>query len=566
MSSLCVAAAMWGVPAMPGVRTVQQPDGSTLSVILVGDERGNAYTTLDGRVIARNRDSGAFCYLDKSGLSTVMAHNPDLRTAQEQDFLRSSAINIESANARRRSRIAANAAKASTQRRVIIPSKGEVHVPVLLVAYSDYDFRDGVYATDTFEEFFNGTGQSARQYFVDQSNGAYSPQFDIYGPVTLTHPRVYYGGNNEYGNDLRPGTMVAEACIALDSQIDFSKYDYDGDGECDTVIVLYAGDAASSSYAPDAADAIWPHQWDLFSSDYYNVLNLDNVIVNNYAVFNELYGVDNTCIDGIGNFCHEFSHCLGLPDFYDIYYRDNFGMGPWSVMCHGSYNNNGYTPIGYSAYEKYFMGWVNLAYPEEDTRITLPVWNAKDAATDIAYRVDTPDPEEYFILENRQKQGWDKYMYASGMMITHVTYNRNDWINNLVNTRQPNGMTIVPADNSLPMVDYSGSYFYDRKDVKGDLWPYGDAIHFTDVSVPRVVLNYLENYRLDKPIEYITRNADGTISFSYKMQNPDAVEVVQTDADAAYFSLQGVALPSEPLTPGMYVHRTKDRVEKVLVK
>lgn len=514
---LAATLAALAIPAKPGLRTITQPDGTTVTVRLMGDERFHTLVTTDGLAVGRDALTGQLCYRTASGaLSTVAAHNPGTRSAAEADFLAANASQLTAtslASKALKSRAAKAPAKALSQ----VPHNGTARVPVILVGYSDYNFRDGDKAATTFENFFNGPKVSARQYYVDQSNGKYTPQFDIYGPVILPNKRAYYGGNKTSGGDLRPGAMVAAACQKLDSEIDFSQYDNDGDGECDVVIILYAGDGEASSYDSDCENSIWPHQWELSASDYRKSLTLDGTRVDKYACFNELYGGDLTQIDGIGIVCHEFGHCLGLPDFYDVNYGNNFGMSVWSVMDTGSYNDDGYTPLGFSAYEKEYMDWVTLAIPEPNTTYTLPVWNSKKAENDVAYKlVSDKNPNEFFVLENRQKQGWDKYMPTSGMLITHVSFIDARWTNNTVNTSSPNLCTPVPADNSLKMTydALHDAYYPDEASYLGDLWPYNNKKDFTDTTAPAAKLN-LTSGLLGKPVTDITRNADGTISFTF---------------------------------------------------
>lgn len=146
--------------------------------------------------------------------------------------------------------------------------------------------------------------------------------------------------------------MVAEACLAADSEVNFADYDWDGDGEVDQVFVLYAG---LGEAAGGDDDTVWPHMWNLSSSDYRKSLTLDNVKVDTYACSSEMTKDYDTfgypdIVSGIGTFCHEFSHCLGYPDMYDMNYK-NFGMATWDLMDYGNYNGKGFIPSGYTAYE-----------------------------------------------------------------------------------------------------------------------------------------------------------------------------------------------------------------------
>lgn len=523
-----MALSAMAVPAKPGLHTFTQSDGTTITVELKGDERFHTYVTTDGLTVGRAGGSGDFLYMTPDGLSEIRAHNPGNRTTEEARFLATNAqeLSIEKvaskqlADPRRRFAINAGIKAADALRKASpqVPNNGEVRIPVLLISYRDVDFRDGENAKAVFEEFFNGEEVSARQYFIDQSNGKYTPQFDIYGPYQVTGNRTVYGGNDRYGNDRGAGKMVAEACTGLNKEINFKDYDNDGDGVCDVVIGLYAGVGEASYNEPNA---VWPHQWQLSVSEYGRSLYFDGVTIDKYAVFNELSGSNTNNIDGIGTVCHEFSHCLGLPDFYETTYTYGYyGMGSWSLMCSGSYNNDGYTPIGYSAYEKDFMGWITIEEATPNTRYTLPAMNQKNAETDIAVKATSDrDPDEYFIFENRRRQGWDKYMAADGMLITHVTFNQAAWDNNCVNDYTPQRMCPVPADNRATTSSESG-----------DLWPglADNAVSFTDTSRPAASLN--GGGMLSKPVTEITRNADGTISFMFMKgtARPLSVPVLDT--------------------------------------
>lgn len=516
-AAVCFGLTAAAVPARKGVRTFLQADGTEISLYLVGDEFQHTFATLDGLSVMRC-DDGNFHYRTAAGVSGITAHNSSQRTEYENEFI---SLNVADISVSRVMNVPRTDGNRMAKRRMVmreqsqVPNSGSPRVPVLLLQYKDYKFKDSN-PNQVFKEFFETGSTSARQYFVDQSNGKYTPEFDVYGPYTLSGNRSVYGGNDYYGDDKGVGRMVGEGCQGLNPQIDFSRYDNDGDGECDVVIVLYAGNGEASSYDEDCENAVWPCQWNLTSSDFGKSLTLDGTKVDKFAVFNELNGADMSRIDGIGTFCHEFSHCLGLPDFYDTEYGPHFGMGPWSLMDYGPYNNDGYTPIGYSAYEKSFMGWIDIEEGEENTQYTLPVFNSGSIQGDRAVRLTNPaDPNEYFILENRACQGWDEYMPAEGLMISHVTYNRSAWSDNVVNNYDMQRMTLVPADGDLKLdkINYEGETYYtfNEESLLGDLWPYGDATELTDTSTPAVKLN--SGRTLGKPVTEIVRNDDGTVSF-----------------------------------------------------
>lgn len=519
VSAVCCVSA-FAVPAKQGVRTYVQPDGSVISLRLIGDEYFHALVTEDGLTVSRD-NNGVFRYRTADGSVGMPVHNPGERTVWERNYVSSLGEGTSFTSLSRSRREAVKSSrKARAGRRVgaqnrQVPCVGSPRIPILLVQYKDYKFKDAD-AKATFTDFFCEGEKSAYRYFADQSNGKYTPQFDVYGPYTLSSNRVSYGGNDTYGNDKGVGRMVGEGCLGLNAQVDFSRYDNDGDGECDVVIVLYAGDGEASSYENDCEDSVWPCQWDLASSDYGKSLTLDGTKVNKFAVFNELNGLDLTKIDGIGTFCHEFSHCIDLPDFYDTDYNGHFGMGPWSLMDYGSYNDDGYTPVGYTAYEKWFMGWIDIPEATENTLYTLPVSNSGSDAGDVAVKLTNPrDADEYYIIENRARQGWDKYMAAEGLLITHVTYDASAWSDNVVNNYTLQRMTPVAADNNLKMnkirVDGEVYYEIDEVSLKGDLWPYAGNNELTDSSVPAAKVN--TGSYLGKPVTEMSCNVDGTISF-----------------------------------------------------
>lgn len=523
-TAVLAAFQMNAAPAFPGKQTVTQPDGTTIEVRVVGDERFHTLVTdADALPIARDAD-GEYRYRMADGsLSAVAAHNLGERTAAEADFLRANIAEISVARLVERQRainpkrfenaIAARKAKAPARAGAAnapladqftdCPTTGVRRIPVIFVQYTDIKFKSSD-PKQTFATYFNEGASSGRQYFIDNSNGVYQPQFDLYGPVTLPNNRKYYGGNVG-GNDQRPGQMVADACTALDGQINFKDYDTNGDGYVDAVILLYAGNGEQYTYQ-NIPDAIWPHKWELSSSDYGKTLTLDGVKIDNYGCFNELYGTSasSTKIDGIGVFCHEFSHALGLPDLYYTGYDDvdYYGMGSWSLMCQGCYNNDGYTPVGYTAYDKWFNGWIDeIPEATANTQYTMPVFNTGVAANDQPLRITNPsNANEWFIIENRANTGWNRYDQDDGLLIYRVTYNSTVWGNNTVNNTSTGYYVPLCADNSAS---------YDNEGT--DLWPYNNKTELSGTTSP--ALKPYSGAALNRSISDMTRNADGTISF-----------------------------------------------------
>ncbi len=473
------------VPAMRITKDVRQPDGSTVTLYLKGDEHCGGFFTSDGYAAAINAE-GYAVYSSIRGKTDILIHNPDRRTQREADFLAAEGSSARLAPRREQVSTSLDIATGNTQ----VPHFGSPHIPIILADYTDIKFRDGEYAKETFENFFNLASKSAFNYFYDASAGQFTPQFHLIGPVNLSRERKYYGEHlSSSMPDANIFRMVTESCQLADPDTDFSIFDNDGDGVCDVVIILYAGVGEASS---NVSDAVWPCQSTLTGV---NSITCDGIKMARFAVFNELNG-DNRTIAGVGTFCHEFSHCLGLPDIYDVNYTGTFGMDKWSVMDYGSYNDNGNTPVGYSAYEKAFMGWFQPVIAQENTFYSLPVQNvAADEAPQAVAVVNRNDHDEYYILENRRRQGWDTFSEADGLMITHVNFKSNVWSTNSVNTGGNNFITIIPADNSR-----------DRASLGGDLWPNGSRNSLTNVTTP-AALTFTGNF-MSQPITDISIDPD----------------------------------------------------------
>lgn len=553
-----------GMPAKEGKRVFRQPDGSLVELRLTGDEFYHEYVDSEGRIMVQDADGffrpageEAAAMRRKAGIARRGRRNLITRGSEDGE-----AIGRQDGD----KGVTGREEGQPTQ----VPHIGKVKIPIILVQYQDVKFRD-LTAYTTFSRFFMDGSKSANSYFLNQSDGAFDPQFDVYGPLTLNSVRRVYGGNDYTGGDRGVGKMVAEACKRMRS-LDFSEYDNDGDGECDVVIVLYAGDGEASSSAYNASEAIWPCQWDLETSDYGSSLILNDTKVNKFAVFNELNGTNLNKIDGVGTFCHEFSHCLGLPDFYDTQYGPHFGMGHWSIMDHGGYNDDGYTPIGYSAYEKEFMGWLEIPEAEPDTSYTLTPMNRTVNRSDMALRFTNPaDPDEFYILENRQHLGWDRAMAATGMLITHFTYDGMSWNENCVNDFDLQRATLIPADNDLKLVPYSyfGMTLYDIvvEDEATDLWPIEGAFELTDTSVPAAGVN--TGGFMSKPILDISRNDDLSISFRTGKFGEAGVKtagIAAGEEEGRWLTLQGIPLAGRPEAAGIYILASEKGSRKIVIK
>lgn len=524
---LFMALGMSAIPARRGTKVVRQSDGTELILMQKGDEAFHYYCTLDGVPVVRE-DNGDYSYAAFSAagrfVSTgCLAHNEDNRSDSEAALLashRASGMADAMAQAARSRRARYDAPRNKVGQS--IRPKGSINVPVLLVQFADEKFTytkedcslnfNGTNYTSVSNPFVDKTQGSLRDYFISQSDSMFIPNFIVTNIITLNKNMAYYGGNNSDGDDKNPQRMIIEACQAVDSDIDFSIFDNDGDGTVEFVYCLYAGYAEAAG-APE--ETIWPHQW--YLSSLLGAITLDGVKIDCYACSSELslnadyassYGVN---LSGIGACCHEFSHCLGLPDLYDTGTQGNFGMDYWDVMDYGCYNVEGYVPIGYSAYERDFMGWRELPeLTEKGTYEMKPITSGGHG-----YKiVNDANPNEYYVVENRRQESWDSYIFNSGMLITHIDYDSDIWFYNTVNKDgNHQRFTIIPADGKLTTYGNASSVNEYREGLQGDIWPGTSGnTELTDYSTPAAKV-FTGDY-MGKPVRDIAVN-NGVVTFSF---------------------------------------------------
>lgn len=507
---LCLVLSVWAVPAKRGVWcSLSLVDGTEVKAQLVGDEFLHYYVSEDGTKYVQDESTGLYRKMT------------DEVTAQRRAAVRR-------AQAQGRQKRMLRKAQASNV------FQGTKKGLIILVQFTDSKFKSGhdlaLYRRIANDENYSGNNfrGSIKDYFKAQSHGQFELDFDVAGICQLQHPYAYYGKNNSQKEDVKPGEMVAEACLwAHEHGINFSKYDWNGDGEVDQVFVLYAGHG-EASYKD--ANTIWPHMYYLSASDYGKPLSLDGVTVDTYACSSELNGDGN--LDGIGTFCHEFSHCMGFPDLYDTSSDGGwFGMGDFDLMCSGSYNGDSKCPAGYSAYEKAECGWLTLKDMTNIEQQTSIVGVQPMSADGDAYIIKNKGHEdEYYILENRQKTGWDSYLPASGLMITHVDYDADIWDWNMPNTsgkyEDANGNTKT-NDHQRLTIFRAGNSSSDYGD-SSDLYPYRSNNTLTKTSSPASTLynaNSDGSKYMHVAIKDIAIASDGTASFTLSKdvqeENPD---------------------------------------------
>lgn len=565
---VCFVQATFAIPAYPKPLKVKQADGSWITIQMHGDEHGHYVMTSDGIPLVFNAQLRNYEYADwKNGevqASGIKATEASDRSAQVKKFIESqdksailesfkrarlqqlqqvfsarrnaslkNGINSASPLSAVSSLVSRSSSNPQEEKLNNFPTTGEVHSLVILVQFADTKFSTvGSDAHQFFNSmlnepgftYSNGANGSARDFYVNSSNGKFQPQFDVIGPVTLPKKYSYYGANkgSSTDNPVALEEFVREACTLADPLVDFSQYDHNQDGFIDNIYFFYAGKGEADS---GDGNAIWPH------SAYYadiakeagvtqKSLKLDGIEVGNYTCSNEINGTIITPQPaGIGTFVHEFGHVLGLADHYDIYYgMATFTPGSFDTMDRASYNNNGNTPAAFSAYERACLGWLDLTVLKNgvDTLNVLPDLNDSNKAYMVP--VGGTNDQEYFIMENRQQKGWDAFIPGHGMLLWHIDYDAKAWEKNELNiTGTHQRVDIVEADNKLTDNTRSGDPFPGTSNVTQcnlTSWAGGKVMSLDDIEEKDGIINLMLgglNLKLNTPDVKVTEVQDSSI-------------------------------------------------------
>ena len=439
MGLLCVVARAIPADSTPIVAT--QPDGTTLTVVLHGDEFFHFTTTVDGYTIVKNA-AGYYTYAQLNGdvlaAGDRIAKDPLQRTAADRAALSQIPKQLTSPRMSQAGSQMLGRRNSAMHR---VGAEGTMDYDnfkglIILINYSNKkfsmtnagDFYDDMVNTHGYTGYtlhnrrVNMTG-SVRDYYYDNSFQQFDPHFDVVGPVDVNYTCTYPQSTN------RADVVFHAALDSIDATLDFSDYDSDGDGYVDMVFFLVAG--FSANYGGNNENYLWPHMYYLFGEP-----ARDGVNFGLYACSTEIAGWEGyySDVNGIGTFCHEFSHVLGLPDLYDTDYSGSGGEsrtpGDWSIMASGSGNNFGRNPVGYSLYERYALGFTQPVLLDSAGDYQM---QALDECNQ-GYRLNTPNEDEFFLIENRQQGKWDRYLPGHGMMIARVdSTNQSVWWQNTVN-------------------------------------------------------------------------------------------------------------------------------------
>lgn len=572
-----------GAIATPPLKKIyphRQPNGEVVLIQKHGDGLQGFYTNEEGMPLLMN-ERGALCYVveeqGKLALSNVeySKHSLELplnmiRSAKQAAQLIATTVEAPAKNTR--SLHAVNSDGLGTLGKAAngcVASVGEILIPVIMVEFPDKAFAEET-TVEKVTRLLNEDGYSdepfckgsVRNYFESQSNGAFSPSFEVVAKVVANEGYAHYGKNKGSDIDNNVTSLIKEVVNKAEAQgTDFSKFVVNG--KVPLVSIYYAGPGEHSAFEAGCEDYLWAHFRE------YSIRSNAGVSLGSYFIGNELlqdydYDENETIVitgaqpDGIGVFCHEFSHALGLPDFYytgsnTTVYDTLITMDFWSVMDYGQYAYDGYAPVSYTAYERCYMGWLNLVELSETNKgiNTLHPLGSENQGTTAYLLRNTANEKEYYILENRQASNvWHPTFLGNGMLITHVDYDEAAWKYNRVNNEpEHQRMQYVPADGAKQSSDSKNSW----NDYKGDLFP-GTSYNYNFTDATNPASSVFKGNGLNQPI-YDISEGDGVITFYYLIdKEASAINsvTISTNEEAPIFDIYGRRV-IHPKNRGVYI-------------
>lgn len=590
----------WAAKAYPGKTTVRQGDGTKIVVQLHGDEYAHYYTAADGAILKMMGNQLYVAQQDADGnivASGVLAHEPGERGLVESvavDRQDRKAMMLKMMEMQNTGRQITRASSYNS----LFPSTGSPKAIVLLVEFSDLGFKVDK-PKEQFEKYLNSSEKltdgnqtahnnfsSVKQYFTDMSFGKFTPQFDLYGPYKVSGSFATYGKNDNME------LLFKDACKAADDDIDYSQYDADGDGKVDLVYIIYAG--YGENYGSNNSNYIWPQSGTVSLTE-----TFDGKRIERYGVNNELFGEESdekengARLNGIGLFCHEFCHCLGLPDMYptgsfsNAIQCCNVGMGYYGLMDMGEYTFDGFRPTALTCWERATLGWTEIEELIEPCDVTL---NTAERGGK-AYKIVNPvNPDESYLIEQveRSDELWNRYVFADGMLVYHIDYDPSSFglsFNNVVNNEVGHPRFYLVAADGLMLSDYylrrtikksdyssvnevnkemlnryEGQYIDESlylTEAQGDPFPGRENVtSFTDYSTMPAF--WYTGGGVGKPLTDISRNSDGNVTFKFS-GGDTAVELPKANDDhnKTYYSLDGKMVGDVKGKKGVFVSKGK---------
>ena len=580
---LCLSSiGVWGAKAHSIPVQVRQSDGTTITVILRGDEHINWYTTLDGVLLVQAADNSYYVgKVTKDGrliATQQLAHEAAWRSNAETNLISKQDKDKFYSYVSKVAEQSENSYNNNPRTRITVdkgwngvpyfPHTGSPKALVILAEFADTTFtiqntkqvftnylmNEGHFTETAYAQKRNYKG--VRGYFKDCSYGQFTPTFDVVGPVKLPKPQTVYGA----GRNDRPDLLLEDACSAVDNIVDFSQYDANGDGLVDLVYIIYAGHSANISGNKETD--IWPKSGTISISK-----TFDGKSIGRYGVSNELAGKENKkkekeTINGIGLFCHEFSHTLGLPDIYALpgtpaADQNNQGMEYWDLMDGGTEVQGGRVPSPYLAWEREAMGWMTIDELTSDQQVT-DLKSLENGGK--AYKILNKNvANEFIVLQSIQQggwyQGWTKTQIPKGLLAYRISYpydkvNIFDFPNNDLGKPR---VIVIPADGEvLSAMNSGGDLNKYITNLTNDLYPLGSKNSIDEFKM-------YDGSKLKCKIISITQNdANKTVSFKFIADVTGIQSAPMTNltiSDNRIYTLDGryVGTDRDALPHGIYI-------------
>lgn len=568
---------------------VKQADGTELTVVLHGDEHFHWYSTVDGVILARADGQFFVAQIANDGAIVAteqLAHNAQQRSASEASLAAKQNLNLfntPKAVARREAMRVQQTGRAGYN---YFPHKGSPTAVVILAKFNDTEF----YLPNpvkSFEQYFNGDEQkdfgngenrnygSVKKYFTDMSDGQFTPNFKIVGPVTLPQSMEYYGANTGGSKDVNYRQFVKDACTEASKLLSFDNADFDSDrdGCVDLVAIIFAGFGENND--PTDENTLWP-KTSLQDFGTYNGKSVKTaMMISELNAKKSLLGSGGSYstpqINGVGVFCHEMSHTMGLPDFYSTTSpaneKDNQELEYWSIMDGGENVNNGYCPTAYTAFERKHMGWRDYVEMEDGKTYSLKTAD-KGELGHVYYNPNTLASgrvADYFVFENVQNKGWNTKLPGHGLIAYRVSLRNNNMqyntpINNIVGDP---GFTLVPADGCVLNSYNTKSFSAYKSSMAADPFPGTQKV--TTLLATQNLPNFAWR---DAPKDNkmglydIVEDTESTHEVSFRFVadvTTSGLQNVVTDAplstDNRIFSIDGICLGTDlsVLPKGLYI-------------
>ncbi len=407
--------------------------------------------------------------------------------------------------------------------------KSDLHQLTVLVEFNDRAFKgdeaatleqwNKIFNTENFTEgSFKG---SIRDYFCAQSYNQFRPVFDLVYVKVSGNTEKYASTQKDDENSQYLVQDIMDV-LKLNTDIKWSLYDWNGDGYVNQLLIVFAGKGSSYGGFGGGTEAIWPHQlWmsehlkDRKQGEYCDPIPVTyggkEYLVDCYCALQEL--ASNDTYGSFGTICHEYTHCFGFPDFY---YDGNYKTpDSWDIMDRGYYYSQAFCPVSYSAHERWLMGWLTpIELTSAATITSMPALSDKP----VAYIIRNDGHEqEFYMVENRQKSGWDAQLLGSGLVIFHVDFDADTWtgVNGAWANPGTNDRYVIFAANNTPHYSSSSGWPY----------PYSGNNELTDTSSPAAKLNNANGgkYYMSKPITNMTVT-NGLASFDFMGGGPSSIQ------------------------------------------